>query len=744
MKTNTLRLMTFGAIATLVLASCNKNNGTGGDAPENGFRAIIEQTNGSDGSRTYIDPQSWANGTTDLLWTANDFIKVANNGGASGCQTLTYQLTDGAGKTNGTFYTGEEHETFFTPDYVAIYPIENEAGTANTLSGTTATFNLPDVQTYKENSFAEKSMPMVAYSSDQTLPFKNVLGGICFPIVCASPVQVTSVVLTSAANEALWGTCTTTISTSGGDPTSQVTNSDAAKNVITLDCSGSTVTLSSTPTYFCIMVPPGSLANGFTLQAYSGSTKVFEKSNNNNLGADFIPRSVIRKVSNDLSVTETLTVTTISPTSITTTSAKGLGAVSGMLMGTPSEYGILYAKASYIGSNTPANVLTYANVDGTNVIKCTSGAFTAGTDIANYEADMTGLDVNTVYYVRAYAKNNIGTLTYGDDCIPFATRRDYFANDSHQGVMRNRTADGDANDNPFEFSVSASKKVYFSMGNLQYIGSAGSGSADDNNAGAYWKFADYQFEYFGDNGQGSDAIKQDRDIFGWGTSGINDYTPIATCWQPWSTIPFYQFYYPYGAANTNLNSNSGKADWGYNAISNGGNTLNSGWCTLQGSTNGGNTAEWNYLFNARNCGFRYAQVQLTLKGTSGMSYTTVNGVPACGTPINGVIVFPDNFTWPTLVNILTTLNAQSPWSTNKLTEAQWSLLEQAGAIFLPAAGYRHVYTICEAGFMGHYWSSTYWDQFGAYYLRAESNWIAMWYGSSLDSGLTVRLVCPAE
>ena len=57
MKTNTLRLMSFGAIATLALASCNKNNGTEGNAPENGFRAIIEQT-GGDGSRTHIDPQS--------------------------------------------------------------------------------------------------------------------------------------------------------------------------------------------------------------------------------------------------------------------------------------------------------------------------------------------------------------------------------------------------------------------------------------------------------------------------------------------------------------------------------------------------------------------------------------------------------------------------------------------------------------------------------------------------------------
>ena len=715
MKTNTLRLMTFGAIATLALASCNKNNGTGGDAPENGFRAIIEQTDGG-GSRTYIDPQSWANGTTDLLWTANDQIKVTNGLG----NTATYSLTEGAGTTNGVFYSGEDGGDFFTPDYVAIYPIENEAGVANTLSGTTATFNLPATQTYKANSFAEKSMPMVAYSSTQTLNFKNVLGGICFPIVCASPVQVTSVVLTSAANEALWGTCTTTISASGGDPTSQVTNSNAAKNVITLDCSGSNVTLDpDDPTYFCIMVPPGSLANGFTVEAYSGETKVFEKSNTAQLGADFIPRSVIRKVSSSLEV-EVLTVTTISPTFITTNSALGLGAVDN----TPATCGILYALASDLA--TPADDLV---IGGTNV---TNLSGTAGT---RFDASLTGLAEDQIYYVRAYATNEVGTVSYGDP-VPFATRYDYYSA-ANKGKSRS------------VFTVDANNtRVRFSMGNLQYIGSAGSGRAGDNNAGAYWKFADYQFDYFGDNGQGSTRIKQDRDLFGWGTSGINDYTPIATCWQPWSTSTEYNQYNPYGVYNTNLNSNSGKADWGYNAISNGGNTQNSGWRTLQNGTNGGNTAEWNYLLNTRTCGYhRYAQVHLTLKGTSGMSYTTVNQVPACGTTLIGMIVFPDSYTWPAIVNALTKLDAPSSLLENHLTEAQWSLLEQQGAVFLPAAGSRHgtsVHVYSMGFYYAGYWSSTLYNSTGAYNLNFHPGSVnPKGYDSRLN-GLSVRLVCPAE
>ncbi len=707
------KLLVIGTMATAMLASCNKNNGTEGNAPENGFRATIEHPAGGNDSRTHIDPQSWANGTTtDLLWTANDQIKVTNGNGTP----ATYSLTDGAGTTNGIFYSGEDGGDFFTPDYVALYPTANEAGMANTLSGTTATFNLPDVQTYKENSFAEKSMPMVAYSSDQTLPFKNVLGGICFPIVCASPVQVTSVVLTSAANEALWGTCTTTISTLGGDPTSQVTNSDAAKNVITLDCSGSNVTLGTDPTYFCIMVPPGSLASGFTVEAYNGTSRIFNASTSANPN---ITRSVISKVSSSLEVIiEVPTVTTISPTFISTNSALGLGAVDN----TPATCGILYALASDLA--TPADDLV---IGGTNV---TNLSGTAGT---RFDASLTGLAEDQIYYVRAYATNEVGTVSYGDP-VPFATRYDYYSA-ANKGKSRS------------VFTVDANNtQVRFSMGNLQYIGSAGSGSADDNNAGAYWKFADYQFDYFGDNGQGSDAIQQDRDLFGWGTSGINDYTPIATYWQPWSTSTSYNQYNPYGAPNTNLNSESGKADWGYNAISNGGNTVNGGWRTLQGSTNGGNTAEWNYLLNTRTCGYhRYAQVQLTLKGTSGMSYTTVNQVPACGTTVNGMIVFPDSYTWPAIVNALTRLDAPSSWGVNKLTEAQWSLLEQQGAVFLPAAGRRYGTSVGAAGDSGRYWSSTYYNSSNAAYRPYfRSGDVYPQSYSNRDYGFSVRLVCPAE
>ena len=281
------RMIVLGLVATCLLASCNKKN-PDDNVPEDGFVATIEQNGGGSNGRTHINPTSWADETSvGVLWTKDDLIKVANGNGT----TLTYQLTEGENTKRGVFYTGEPHQGFFQPNYVAIYPAKNAAGTANTISGTTATFNLPATQSYKENSFAEKCQPMAAYSTTQTLQFKNVLGCICFPLV-GQNITLTRIVLTSNnSSDKLWGTCTTTISTSGGAPTSTMSG---GSNSITLDCG--TVTLDPvTPKYFCIIVPPGTLASGFTVAMYNGSDKINEISTNKDAR---IRRSVISETSN--------------------------------------------------------------------------------------------------------------------------------------------------------------------------------------------------------------------------------------------------------------------------------------------------------------------------------------------------------------------------------------------------------------------------------------------------------------
>ena len=244
------------------------------------------------------------------------------------------------------------------------------------------------------------------------------------------------------------------------------------------------------------------------------------------------------------------------------------------------------------------------------------------------------------------------------------------------------------------FTINArGDKVYFSKGNLQYIGSAST---------PYWKFAEHQWDYLGNNGQGSTNQNVDRDLFGYGTSGYNNGQ---NCWQPYSTIENISYYYS--------GYLTGNADWGYNAISNGGNTVNKGWRSL---TN----AEWEYIFNTRTTtsNVRYAMGQ-------------VNGV-------KGVILLPDN--WDTSILTLNNPNGGGLTS-NTITLEEWNnSLKPNGVVFLPAAGYRQNTTVKLAGECGNYYYNDY-DHFLRFY-NNEFN-----YGYSQISrcnGHSVRLVCPVN
>ena len=246
-------------------------------------------------------------------------------------------------------------------------------------------------------------------------------------------------------------------------------------------------------------------------------------------------------------------------------------------------------------------------------------------------------------------------------------------------------------------------QVYFSQGNLQYIGSAST---------PYWKFADNQWDVLGTTtGQNSSDQNVDRDLFGWGTSGYNHG---ANCFQPWSTSRNASDYYVYGNAQFHLYDQTGQADWGYNPISNGGNLPNH-WRTL---TN----AEWGYVFNSRvtESGIRYAKAK-------------VNGV-------NGVILLPDD--WNTNYYSLNRTNQSgADYDSNTITTSQWSVLENKGCVFLPAAGYR-VGTNYSVG--SSYWSATRKSDNEARRLFFNSLTLEVQSYYYREYGFAVRVVCPAE
>ena len=254
------------------------------------------------------------------------------------------------------------------------------------------------------------------------------------------------------------------------------------------------------------------------------------------------------------------------------------------------------------------------------------------------------------------------------------------------------------------FSVSDTKQVYFSQGNLQY-------QAYINT----WRFAENQWDYVGEsNANISQTYNGWIDLFGWGTSGYNHG---ANCYQPWSTSDEYYDYFAYGWYRYDLCDQTGQADWGYNLISNGGNTENQ-WRTLTND-------EWDFVFNNRNTisGIRFAKA-------------IVNGV-------NGTILLPDN--WDSIIFGMNNVNnSNASFDSNTISSSQWTTIEDEGGVFLPAAGFRGgVTNLYGLGHGGHYWSAIHetdpYDRDYAYSF-CFSNSTLEWDIHYRTMGLSVRLV----
>lgn len=234
--------------------------------------------------------------------------------------------------------------------------------------------------------------------------------------------------------------------------------------------------------------------------------------------------------------------------------------------------------------------------------------------------------------------------------------------------------------NPHPFTVASGKVAYFSQGNLQYTTTGSHSVAGGGTATGTWRFAEHQFDFIGaDNANAAQTYGGWIDLFGWGTSGYNNKYPYMT--SKTNT--------DYGNGNTNISGTN--YDWGVNcAISNGGNQAGK-WRTLTGGSSG----EWYYLINSRS------------------DAANLYGEGMVGNCTPGLIILPDD--WTGCPGTLSFTPGPSSWS-NVYSYSEWSQMEAAGAVFLPAAGYRDGTSVGNVGSRGYYWSSSYDDSYGAYCL----------------------------
>lgn len=196
------------------------------------------------------------------------------------------------------------------------------------------------------------------------------------------------------------------------------------------------------------------------------------------------------------------------------------------------------------------------------------------------------------------------------------------------------------------FSVGAKSKILFSPGNLQF-----------NASRQQWRFAEHQYDIIGKNNARIDANYAGWiDLFGWGTRVPTNSTTHASSYGEF-------------------------IEWGGYAI---GADKPRTWRTLT-------QEEWTYLLEGR-----------------------PNATKLCGMAevagVNGLILLPDIWTTPPTVIFKSGVCADAGdkyfAQHQTISEEQWLLMEAAGAVFLPAAGYRYEKDVLFVESVGRYWSST--------------------------------------
>ena len=261
------------------------------------------------------------------------------------------------------------------------------------------------------------------------------------------------------------------------------------------------------------------------------------------------------------------------------------------------------------------------------------------------------------------------------------------------------------------FSVSETKRVVFSQGNLQYQPSTGT-----------WRFAEHQYDAVGgldkDGVYGGNvyvgAVKCGNenannasytgwiDVFPYGTSG---WESGATSYKPTDYTKNKTDYLV-----QDLQGDYANADWGvYNAISNGGNKTGM-WRTMT-------SEEWNYVIRERaNASELFSLGSISIVDAEDGDDDDI---------IPGFILLPDDWVCPdglsfTPSNIAASgtdnvYNLDAGYMANNYTESEWAQMQAAGAVFFPSSGACNVKSDgtfqlknIKAPRYTSYWTSTNW------------------------------------
>ena len=142
-----------------------------------------------------------------------------------------------------------------------------------------------------------------------------------------------------------------------------------------------------------------------------------------------------------------------------------------------------------------------------------------------------------------------------------------------------------------------------------------------------------------------------------------------------------------------------------------GDAIEGGWRTMTYD-------EWHYIL--------YSRESAEDKHASGI----VNN-------IHGLILLPDNWTMPDSCQFIP---GENGWTRNMYSQSQWQKMEEAGAVFLRAGGYRWGSRTYGLGVGGNYWLATRYDEDDAHYMYFDGNLVNWQTITNLAAGMQVRLV----
>ena len=349
------------ALVALAITSCKKDETT----KEMTFMATITQPAAE--GRTHID------GNNNLVWDANNSIKVFNANGQEGNFTTSAQDVWQNAPFNGTIIP--------TDTYTAFYPNAS-------VSGTNVVLTLKATQDFvTNNTFDDNTYPMVAVNNGNNFQFHSPAGVLRLRFTSDNPCTVGSIVLTGRSNnDVLAGNLV--YAYNDADPNHYTVQNGT--NTVTLDC-GNGVALTSEDTYFNIVTLNCTFPNGFNVKVYDqGDNEIISfdapASTDNQIKSEHILLMNSKPVHYEL-----VSVFTDPATSITSTGATLNGHYNAPDGSTVTERGFYWStvESDVIAHNSSCQKETL-NGDGTP-----------------FSQALTGLTPGT-YYFRAYAVNNTG------------------------------------------------------------------------------------------------------------------------------------------------------------------------------------------------------------------------------------------------------------------------------------------------------------------------------------------------